>query len=689
MMVDFIKALGQNLVLILALAYLYSLIWPWLKLKSSLSYKPLMGVLFGVMGVLAMQSPIPLAPGVFTDGRDLFIALVGIMEGVESASSAAIIIILARLMTGGVGTYAGIGVAVTAVIAGLGARRFLNKPISKASSTFFIVVGIVLSLLGRFWALTLPNGIGVMIVQTTTLQLLILSPLETLLLGHLLAREIRRQEIDMALKESETRFVKVFNSSPVAISISGLYDGRLVDVNDSYLRLMGFLREEALGHDYRQLNVWVDVAQRARIVEQLQSGQSVYNQELELRTKSGEIIQVLTSVVIIELNQQPHALYLTLDNTARKRAEAALQKLNVELEGRVAERTASLQSQQLLLQTILDSMGDGVIYSSNGMIRYTNPALHDICGYSGTDLQDQPNTILLAEKVSADEIASFANSSFDSDSTWRSELSFKHKDGHMLQVALTRRRVPEIMRGLGGEVTLVRDITTEKELAEQKARFIANASHELRTPLTNLVTRLYVMRRQPEAFETHLAVLEKISSQMASLVEDLLDIARFERGAVPLNLDRVKLQELVNEVLVAQQFEAEKKAITLKSELPPDPIFTTADPKRLTQVITNLVVNAIHYTPNDGSIVVHLQTKCVDDHWYVRLSVKDTGIGINPENLTRIFEPFFRVEETHGRGTGLGLSISKQIVTQHGGSLYVESEFGKGSTFTVDLPSQT
>gem|GEM_PF-6764138 len=225
-----------------------------------------------------------------------------------------------------------------------------------------------------------------------------------------------------------------------------------------------------------------------------------------------------------------------------------------------------------------------------------------------------------------------------------------------------------------------RTLELEAEKAQQ-ARFIANAAHELRTPITNLNTRLYLMQRQPNEMPTHLDSLERVIKRMNRLVSDLLDLANFEHGEIRLNKQSVILQTVVDDVVAIQIFEAEQKHIVISVHYPELPVALVADSPRLQQVITNIVANAIIYTPEGGEIRITLK----DDGQNASIHIQDTGQGMAAESTMHIFEPFYRIE-TRQTGTGLGLSIAYEIVKNHQGRLEVESEIGKGSTFIIILP---
>ncbi len=359
----------------------------------------------------------------------------------------------------------------------------------------------------------------------------------------------------------------------------------------------------------------------------------------------------------------------------------------VELEQRVAERTAELEQQRAQLQAILDAMGEGVI----GMIfgdkpgevayRYTNRALHSLTGFNADEWD--PKTVFVGSLKPDDFIAAWNQmmQAVNREGIWKIETRARRKDGSEFDAALTVTRVIGPDGRTEGIVSILRDISQQKALEAQKANFVTRASHELRTPITNLMTRLYLARRQPERMETHLDILEEVANRMKNLVEDLLDLSRFERGVVQLKRQPVMLQDLVSHLVKIQQPEAEQKTIELTCDLSKPPLRVSADPERLIQVITNLIINAIHHTPPQGKITVRVEA---DGDRYALIHVQDTGRGISPEHLPHIFEPFYRAS-SDGTGIGLGLSISREIVELHGGQLSVTSEPGQGTCFTIKL----
>ncbi len=453
-------------------------------------------------------------------------------------------------------------------------------------------------------------------------------------------------------------------------------------IADSFGQLTGFTLEEAR-RDWSRLIHPEDVMIVQSRMKGLLAGKPEAT-EYRFLTKAGGIRWVHDrSRPVLNQGRVTRIYGAVQDITRHKREIDELQRINAELEEYLYERTAELHRQHTLLQTILDSMGEGVLYSKDFRIRYVNRALAELTSYRIEELTDQPNSILKSERASDEDARLLTEEVAELGLTRRGETKIRRKDGTEFDAALTVTLMTQPKGEIIGAVTIVRDITAEKQLQEQKTRFIANASHELRTPLTNIKTRLYLMQKQPGRINEHALALERAADRMADLVEDLLDISRFERGVIQLSREPVVLQKLVVDVAESQQPEAARKGITLATEIPDSLVLAHIDQKRILQVITNLVINAINYTPEGGHVSIHLLT---GDGNGAIIRVRDTGIGIGPENLARVFEPFFRVNENAGRGTGLGLSISREIVTLHGGTLTVESKLGEGSMFTITLP---
>ena len=239
-----------------------------------------------------------------------------------------------------------------------------------------------------------------------------------------------------------------------------------------------------------------------------------------------------------------------------------------------------------------------------------------------------------------------------------------------------------------GRVCILRDVTHFKELDNMKSEFVATVSHDLRSPLTLMRGYATMLEMVGELNEQQQGYVKKIISgveNMSRLVNNLLDLGRIEIG-VGLQVENVPVLDILERVTSALQLQASQKNITLNVELPKDmPHAVEADGALLHQGVYNLVENAIKYTPDGGQVTIRARTE--PEH--LMFEVADSGIGIQEEDLPRLFEKFYRGKQREARaqhGTGLGLAIVHSIAESHGGKVWVESEVGKGSTFFLQIP---
>jgi two-component system phosphate regulon sensor histidine kinase PhoR len=234
------------------------------------------------------------------------------------------------------------------------------------------------------------------------------------------------------------------------------------------------------------------------------------------------------------------------------------------------------------------------------------------------------------------------------------------------------------------------NITRLERLERVRQEFLSNVSHELRTPLTAIIAFVETLEdgamEDRESNRRFLSIIRKNAERMHNLIDDILELSAIEAGMVRVEVEAVRLYALVNDVLTALASRAEARAITLKNEVAPQAI-VHADARRLEQMLTNLAHNAIKFNRENGSVTISHERTERD-----RISVIDTGDGIPPEHIKRIFERFYRVDRARSRelgGTGLGLAIVKHLARAHGGEVSVQSTFGEGSTFVIELPLST
>ncbi len=357
------------------------------------------------------------------------------------------------------------------------------------------------------------------------------------------------------------------------------------------------------------------------------------------------------------------------------RSEMEQSNTRLKIEGNT--RASELERQKLHLQTMIEGMGEGVVYCVNGRINYVNHAFVNMLNFEADELIGKSFAVLNAQ-ADPDETLSFVMT------PRRYEARLTRRDGSNINAEIVSTPIEQGDKQ-HSQVMIIRDVTEALALRQKKDYFFARASHDLRSPLTSIMTRLYLLGKRPDQLETHLKVLNHVSNHMLELVNDLLDVSRFERGANVLKRRDLVLQALVDQVIEVQQADAEIKQITLKAQAVELPLHVYGDPTRLHQVVNNLVSNAIRYTPEGGSILVDVGLEYHNGEKCALIKISDTGIGIDTEHQIHIFDPFFRVNNEYEGGSGLGLFIVREIVQLHGGEVYVSSEPGEGTTFFVRL----
>jgi signal transduction histidine kinase len=242
-----------------------------------------------------------------------------------------------------------------------------------------------------------------------------------------------------------------------------------------------------------------------------------------------------------------------------------------------------------------------------------------------------------------------------------------------------------------GTVSAFRDVTAEVEAERAKTEFVSTVSHELRTPMTSikgyvdllLMGAVGVLTEDQQNF---LSVIRSNVERLTLLVSDLLDISRVESGRLAVSPKVIHLEEVIDLTIVTMRARAMDKGLTLQSEVSSPLPEVLADPDRVTQILTNLMANACNYTPSGGRVTVSAYAHNDEVH----VAVSDTGIGISEEDQEKVFDRFFRADHDivqDAPGAGLGLSIVKSLTEMQGGRVWVKSDLGRGSTFTVAFPA--
>lgn len=238
-----------------------------------------------------------------------------------------------------------------------------------------------------------------------------------------------------------------------------------------------------------------------------------------------------------------------------------------------------------------------------------------------------------------------------------------------------------------GAIGVFFDITKLERLEHVRQEFLSNVSHELRTPLTAILAFVETLEaggiEDPKDSHRFLSIIRRNATRMHGLIDDILELSAIEAGNIEVKTEEIELKPIVNDVMTSLAAGAATNKVVLDNKVG-DHVMVFADPRRLEQMLTNLVYNAIKFNREGGQVIVRHENGSRD-----RIFVEDTGEGIPAQHLQRLFERFYRVDRARSRalgGTGLGLAIVKHLARAHGGEVLVESKLGEGSSFAIELP---
>ncbi len=366
---------------------------------------------------------------------------------------------------------------------------------------------------------------------------------------------------------------------------------------------------------------------------------------------------------------------------------------------RAVEYSRAVTESEERFKALSDATFGGIVIHDKGLILDCNKGLSDLTGFSQDELIGMNGLELIAPE-SLDTVLANIRSGYEQ--TY--EVTGLRKDGSRYPLAIRGKNI--IYKGRTARVIEFRDITERKKVEnalaqardaaesanQSKSRFLANMSHEIRTPLNGIIgmTQLLEMEALNSEQREYVQSISLCSKNLLSLINDILDLSKVEAGKIELETISFNLRQSLNEVTLTQKSIIFSKGLKLKIETAEDiPAMLLGDPLRIKQILLNLLGNAVKFTSQGGITITAQLIEQFEGSVLVQISVRDTGSGIAPDALDKIFLPFEQEETTTTRtygGTGLGLTISQQLAELMGGRITVESTQGVGSCFTVTLP---
>lgn len=426
------------------------------------------------------------------------------------------------------------------------------------------------------------------------------------------------------------------------------------------------------------------------------------SEALDQRITDHDTIE-LPSSNIIEFNQ----LSETLGSMSRRLSQsvAQLRQSREAVQQQVTERTRELDETTRLLRSVLEAATEFGIVATNpqGRIMLFNSGAEKLLGYSASELHDSTPALFhdsgempqSAPNDPADEYNEFFTTMVARATEHgmdAREWTLRRKDGTRIPVWLTITPIYSETGDITGYLGIAEDITERKRLDRMKNEFISTVSHELRTPLTSIAGALGLITQGGTGELSGKAqkmadVAYRNTQQLSALVNDLLDMEKLVSGKVRMNLSQDDIRPITREAVENHLAFARPRNVTLETREPGDPVAASVDKQRFTQALSNLISNAIKFSPSGGRVVVDFES----DADGVAVRVHDDGPGIPEDFKPKIFQRFSQADPSDNRrqpGTGLGLAITKELMTQMGGNAGFESVTDQGSTFWLWLPRQ-
>ncbi|MFH1658968.1 MAG: PAS domain S-box protein [Pseudomonadota bacterium] len=685
--------------------------------KASLKYQLVLGVLFGSVTLLGMSNPVNFAPGVFFDGRSIVLAVAGVVGGGLTAAIAACMAAFYRYQLGGIGAPVGITVIVFAALLGALARQWWQRRSSPPHHVHYLALGVVVQLMQLAAFTQVPNRAGYAFIEQSWWILLLFYPLATMLLCQIFRNYEQRVEEREALqaaqkaviaeeRASAERFHAYFDHSIVGLAITSLEKG-WIEVNDALCQTLGYTRDDLARMTWTELTYPEDLAPDLAQFNRMLAGEiNSYAMDKRFIHKDGHLVYTRLAVSHVRKpdGSLDYVVAMVEDISDRKRSELAL------------------ESSEKQLRFVLEGSELGFWdwdIAAGKVDRNERWAV--MLGYTHSEIQ---HTVMQWTDFIHPEDRERAWDSIKAVIEGRSnmhqlEYRMLHKDGSIRwildQASVMQRDAdgrPVRMCGTHTDIAArkqdelellqhrhhlqqlveaqTRELRVAKEAAETanvaKSAFLANMSHEIRTPLNAITGMTHILRCSvltPEQADK-INKIENAGSHLLRIINDVLDLSKIEAGKFALEDAPVHLEAMLDNVALLLGQKARDKGLRFSIETASIPHHLHGDATRLQQALLNYVANAIKFTEH-GHITLRVNEEAqADKTTTLRFEVEDTGIGIAPEALPKLFSAFEQADNSTTRkygGTGLGLAITRKIAEVMGGTAGVTSTPNQGSTF--------
>jgi PAS domain S-box-containing protein len=490
--------------------------------------------------------------------------------------------------------------------------------------------------------------------------------------------DTERLQAEVSRARSEALMTHLVATSPDLITLTDLATGRYVMVNDAFVRVSGWRRDEAVGKTALELGVWPDSEASSRFVSEVSERGEVRDRAVEFSDRQGRSFSLLVSAACFTLEGRDYLVLNGRDVTV-------------------------IERERLEREAILQNASIGIAMTRDRIFQLANPKFAQMFGWDGHSLVGQPGAVVWPSDEAYAALSSEVGEALARGDPIDVERVMARRDGSTFVCRLLARAVDPTHPSKGATIWIADDVTerraVEQALAQArddaeaanraKSTFLANTSHEIRTPLNGLVG-LARLARQPGLDEArrerYLQQIDDSAQALSGVISDILDLSKIEAGKLRLEATDFDLHALLESIEHGYAALAEARTLVLSMSVDAAvPRRVRGDPVRVRQVLSNYLSNALKFTEHGG---VRIEVRRLDAT-RLHFEVQDSGPGIDRAVQARLFTPFTQADESTTRrfgGTGLGLSICRELAQLMGGEVGVVSEPGRGSRFWVDLP---